>query len=315
MTVQPRPARMTSFIREVNAQSDLQIEPSLLLASEPWVARGFANSWPSVKRSQISDKDFLSYLGSCYSGAPITAIVAEAQHKGRYFYNEDLTGFNFYPLKTSLDKFIAQLIALKAQADAPSVYVGSTAIDPLLPTLNDHKALAGVLPNATTSLWLGNRSRIAAHFDFPRNIACCVSGRRRFSLFPPDQVANLYVGPWDITPAGQPISLVDLHSPDFSRFPNFQQALDTMVTVDLEPGDALYIPSFWWHHVEGLSPINGLINFWWHETGSKTASTIDLLKSNAGVIHALPPAQRQAMKAFYDHYVFSDETDPEYLPK
>ena len=306
---------MTSLIREVNAQSDHSIEPSLLLASEPWVARGFASSWPSVKRSQNSDQDFLSYLGSCYGGAPITAIVAEAQHKGRYFYNEDLTGFNFYPLKTSLDKFIAQLIALKAQADAPSVYVGSTAIDPLLPTLNDHKALASVLPNATTSLWLGNRSRIAAHFDFPRNIACCVSGRRRFSLFPPDQVANLYIGPWDITPAGQPISLVDLHSPDFSRFPNFQQALDTMITVDLEPGDALYIPSFWWHHVEGLSAINALINFWWHETGSKTASTIDLLKSNAGVIHALPPAQRQAMKAFYDHYVFSDETDPEYLPK
>jgi len=306
---------MTSLIREVNAQSDHSIEPSLLLASEPWVARGFASSWPSVKRSQTSDQDFLSYLGSCYGGAPITAIVAEAQHKGRYFYNEDLTGLNFYPLKTSLDKFIAQLIALKAQADAPSVYVGSTAIDPLLPTLNDHKALASVLPNATTSLWLGNRSRIAAHFDFPRNIACCVSGRRRFSLFPPDQVANLYIGPWDITPAGQPISLVDLHSPDFSRFPKFQQALDTMVTIDLEPGDALYIPSFWWHHVEGLSPINALINFWWHETAPKTASTIDLLKSNAEVIRALPSAQRQAVKAFYDHYVFSDATDPEYLPK
>lgn len=306
---------MTNLIREVNAQSNLPIESALLLASEPWVARGFANSWPSVKRSKNSDKDFLSYLESCYRGAPITAIVAEAGHEGRYFYNEDLTGFNFYPLKTSLDKFIRQLIALKAEANAPSVYVGSTAIDPLLPTLNDHKALAGVLPNATTSLWLGNRSRIAAHFDFPRNIACCVSGRRRFSLFPPDQVANLYIGPWDITPAGQPISLVDLHSPDFSRFPKFQQALDTMVTVDLEPGDALYVPSFWWHHVEGLSPINALINFWWHETASKTASTIDLLKSNAQVTRTLPSAQRQAVKAFYDHYVFSDESDPEYLPK
>lgn len=306
---------MTSLVREVNAQSDLPIEPSLLLASEPWVARGFANSWPSVKRSQNSDKDFLSYLGSCYSGTPITAIVAEANNKGRYFYNEDLTGFNFYPLKTSLDKFITQLIALEAQADPPSVYVGSTIIEPLLPTLTDHKALANNLPNATTSLWLGNRSRIATHFDFPRNIACCVSGKRRFTLFPPDQVANLYIGPWDITPAGQPISLVDLHSPDFSRFPKFQQALDSMVTIELEPGDALYIPSFWWHHVEGLSPINALINFWWHETGSKTASTIDLLKSNADVIRALPSAQRRAVKAFYDHYVFFDETDPEYLPK
>lgn len=306
---------MTNGIREVKAQNNSGLESALLQANEPWVARGFADSWPSVKYSQTSDKDFLSYIDSCYRGAPITAIVAEAHHEGRYFYNEDLTDFNFYPLKTSLDKFITQLIALESQTNAPSVYVGSANIDPLLPALSDHKMLASALPNVTTSLWLGNRSRIAAHFDFPRNIACCVAGTRRFTLFPPEQVGNLYIGPWDITPAGQPISLVDLHSPDFSRFPKFRQALDTVITVDLEPGDALYIPSFWWHHVEGLSPINSLINFWWHETESKTASTMDLLKSNTAVIRALPPAQRKAVKAFYDHYVFSDASDLEHIPK
>ena len=44
-----------------------------------------------------------------------------------------------------------------------------------------------------------------------------VAGRRRFTLFPPEQVANLYIGPLDLTPAGQPVSLVDQAQPDLVR--------------------------------------------------------------------------------------------------
>jgi hypothetical protein len=35
--------------------------------------------------------------------------------------------------------------------------------------------------------------------------------------------------------------------------------------VELEPGDALHIPSMWYHHVEGLEPFNMLVNYWWRE--------------------------------------------------
>ncbi|MFX8258165.1 cupin-like domain-containing protein, partial [Acinetobacter baumannii] len=67
-------------------------------------------------------------------------------------------------------------------------------------------------------------------------------------------------------PAGQPISLVDLAAPDLARFPRFAEALPHAQVVTLEPGDALFIPSQWWHGVEGLDPINALVNFWWRQT-------------------------------------------------
>ncbi|MFX7984900.1 cupin-like domain-containing protein, partial [Acinetobacter baumannii] len=86
------------------------------------------------------------------------------------------------------------------------------------------------------------------------------AGRRRFTVFPPEQLPNLYLGPLDPTPAGQPVSLVDFHQPDFERFPRFRDALAAGEAAELAPGDAVYIPSMWFHHVEGLAPVNLLIN-------------------------------------------------------
>lgn len=114
------------------------------------------------------------------------------------------------------------------------VYVGSTMIDHWLPGFRQHNDLALSEHNPVVSIWLGNRSRIAAHYDFPTNIACCGAGRRRVTLFPPDQLENLYVGPLDFTPAGQPISLVDFAEPDYERFPKFREALKSAVVVELE---------------------------------------------------------------------------------
>ena len=86
----------------------------------------------------------------------------------------------------------------------PAVYVGSTTVETCLPGLLDAQALAVAPPDALASIWLGNRSRIAAHQDLPDNLACVVAGRRRFTVFPPEQLPNLYIGPLDFTPAGQP---------------------------------------------------------------------------------------------------------------
>ena len=141
------------------------------------------------------------------------------------------------------------------------------------------------------SLWLGNHSLIAPHFDFPSNIACCVAGRRRFLLFPPDQVANLYVGPWDLTPAGQAISLVDTRQPDLQRHPNFKIAMTHALTAELKPGDVIYLPSLWWHQVESLSSVNGLVNYWWTETSPVYGAPMDALTHALMAIKSLPGAR------------------------
>ena len=37
------------------------------------------------------------------------------------------------------------------------------------------------------------------------------------------------------------------------------------------PGDAIYIPPLWWHHVESLGQFNVLVNYW-YRTGPDTAA-------------------------------------------
>src|SRR5206468_367295 len=91
---------------------------------------------------------------------------------------------------------------------------------------------------------------------------------RRFTLFPPEQLQNLYVGPLDFNPAGQAISLVDHAAPDLERFPRYAEALQHAQVAELEAGDAIFIPSMWWHAVEALAPFNALVKL--DEDGART---------------------------------------------
>ena len=113
-------------------------------------------------------------------------------------------------------------------------------------------------------MWIGNAVKVNTHFDLAYNIACVVGGRRRFTLFPPEQIENLYLAPLDFTPSGAPVSLVQFTNPDYGRFPRYAEALRHAVQAELEPGDALFIPFGWWHHVESLTPFNVLVNYWWN---------------------------------------------------
>jgi hypothetical protein len=134
-------------------------------------------------------------------------------------------------------------------------------------------------------------------------------GQRRFTVFPPEQVENLYVGPWDLTPAGQPISLVDMHQPDLDQFPRFSQAWAQAQVAELNPGDAIYLPGMWWHQVESLSAINGLVNYWWSETPTVFGAPMDAFNHALLSIKQLPSAQRRAWKALFDAYVFNEDED------
>lgn len=304
-------------IREVNLAPGTPPSDDLLTADTPWVARGYLADWPLVQRSLQGADVALAFLTEFYQGRPVNAFLAEPESEGRFFYNDDLTGFNFVQVSTQLTQVFEKLIAFSRNAqNNPSLYVGSTQTSAWLPGFNEAHPLPFTLPNPMTSLWIGNESRIAAHFDFPRNIACCVLGERRFTVFPPEQVENLYVGPWDLTPAGQPVSMVDFHQIDYEAFPKFKTAQDTAQVVTLQPGDVIYLPNMWWHQVESLSPINGLVNFWWQETPGVYGSPTEALKHAFLSIRSLPLHQRKALKAMFDHYVFAETTEHlEHLPE
>ena len=291
-------------IREFTGFRPGTVNDEVLSSIEPLVLRGLVAEWPVVKVAVKSSRSLVEYIHRFYSGEPLTASFGSPEIDGLVGYNDDLTGFNFDRGKVTFEDFFERLFKHIDDDQPPASYVGSTVLDNWFPGFRDANDLVlhGIDP--LVSLWIGNQIKVSAHFDFPDNIACCIAGRRRFTLFPPEQLENLYVGPWDMTPAGQAISLVDLRNPDFTRFPKFREAQKAALAVTLEPGDALFLPSMWWHHVEGLDGLNMLVNYWWRSTPAHMGTPLNVLKHALLGLRGLPPEQRRAWKNIFEYYVF-----------
>lgn len=275
-------------------------------ATHPVVLRGFVEHWSIVQAARHSDSGLLEYLKERASEKPVTVYRGKSgTEAGSIGYAKDFSGFSFErdsaPLPSVLDRL--------ASGCDETLYIGSTRIDQWLPGLRANNDIRFQSQKPIANFWLGTQTTIAAHCDSPQNIACCIAGERTFTLFPPEQVGNLYLGPVDLTPSGRAISLVDFEHPDFERFPRFKDALLAAQEVTLKPGDAIFIPSLWWHRVKSHSSLNMLINYWWKDTPDFKGIPDLALEHAILALRGLPKHQRDAWKAMFDHYVFGDYDD------
>lgn len=296
-------------IREISGCTPARIPDEVLRSEQPLILRGLVAEWPFVKAARQSAEAADQYLRRFYNQTPVTVSVGPAEIDGRIFYNDDLSGFNFEMQRAQLDEVLDEIKRHRDQGNPPVHYVGSTTVDYVLPGMRDENDLDLGEIDPLVSIWLGNQTCIAAHYDIPDNIACVAAGRRRFTLFPPEQLENLYVGPLDFAPAGQSISMVDLRNPDFDVFPKFRIALEQALVAEMEPGDALFIPSMWWHHVEGLDSLNVLINYWWRTSPAYMGTPMNVLNHAFLSIRDLPAAQRRAWQRIFEHYIFEPDDD------
>jgi hypothetical protein len=280
----------------------------VLESGEPAVLRGLVSDWPVIAAGRVSEAALLQYLRALDSGALVDAIMTAPEECGRMFYREGLDGFNFVRNRLPLSAVAEQALRYAGHERAPAVAVQSASMRQCLPDFAAANPLPVVHPSAEPRIWLGNAVTTPTHLDEWFNIGCVVYGRRRFTLFPPEQIVNLYVGPLDYAPTGAPMSLVQLHQPDFERFPRFRAALAAARSAELGPGDALFIPPLWWHHVESLEPLNVLVNYWWHASGAALGSDsgYDSLRHAILNIRKLPAPARAAWRALFDHFVFGE---------
>jgi hypothetical protein len=299
----------SSRIREVAEVDFALFHQEIRPASEPVVMRGLVRDWPAVAAAQESDAAIVDYLIECGPTKPVGAIAARPEEKGRFFYNEDLTGFNFVSGRGQLEMFLRDLLAVGNEANPPAMAMQSEVIPDVLPAFGEANRLA-LLPEVAPRIWIGNRIRVSPHCDLMENVACVVAGRRRFTLFPPEQVTNLYPGPFELTPAGTPVSMVDPLAPDLDRYPRFAAAWATAQQAELAPGDALYIPYMWWHGVESLEPVSILVNYWWNEGPANLSTPYDAMLHNILAFRHMPPDQRAVWKTMLDYYIFQSEGDP-----
>lgn len=102
------------------------------------------------------------------------------------------------------------------------------------------------------NLWLGPAGHTEPlHFDPADGTLIQTHGTKRAVLFGPAESEGLY--PFPILNATLPpwVSQVDIEAPDFAAFPALRGVLGRRVEAILAPGDALYIPAFWWHENTG----------------------------------------------------------------
>ena len=281
----------------------------------PVVIRSLVDTWPSVSHGRESAAAFCKYLGGLDSGVPVYTIVAPPDAGGRFFYNDDLQGLNFNRGQVPLAQVLSQLLAQSDDAAGHSIAVQSLPVEEVLPGFESGNTMPLLDDSVAATMWIGSRGKVAPHYDVHRNIACVVAGKRHFTLFPPEQAANLYPGPILGAPGGVPISLVNIWNPEYERFPGYAQAVEAAFEATLEPGDAIYIPSLWWHAVESLESFNVLVNYWWGGTGQYDVSPNDSLLHAILSIGDLDDEQRQAWRSFFDYYVFGEGEDPkDHLP-
>ncbi len=109
------------------------------------------------------------------------------------------------------------------------------------------------------NLWMGRAGTITPlHHDKTTNLLMQVAGTKRLILFAPQHNEHLY--PHEKGTRAAHMSRVDIDNPDLAQFPLFAQARALETT--LEPGDALFIPTLWWHQVYTIT--SGLsVNIWW----------------------------------------------------
>ncbi|NJM49532.1 MAG: cupin-like domain-containing protein [Sphingomonadales bacterium] len=282
-----------------------------LEAGHPVIFKGAADDWPLLKAGQQSRQDAAAYLKHHYHGRPITGFVGAAEIKGRFGYNADMTGLNFSASRYPLDEFLDRILACAGDEAAPSYYIGSTDVDHFLPGLRDENDLPlreeiFAQNPPMVSIWIGNRTTAAAHFDYSNNIACNLVGHRRFTLFPPDQIAHLYPGPLEPTPAGQVVTMVDFAAPDLVRYPDFAKAAAAAQVADLEPGDILLYPALWWHQVDAKDDFNVMINYWWNNSAAYIDTPMNTLLHAILSLRDRPEQEKRAWKNLFDYYIFGD---------
>jgi hypothetical protein len=90
-------------------------------------------------------------------------------------------------------------------------------------------------------LWFGPAGTVTPlHRDTSNILIAQVAGRKRYRMIPASQWQYLYNNEGVF-------SDVDCARPDLERYPEFRKA--TVTDVIVEPGEVLFMPVGWWHHV------------------------------------------------------------------
>jgi hypothetical protein len=250
-------------IAERSAPTPDEFRNEIVPAGRPFVLRSVAAGWPLVSAARQDPDQCMALLSAHASAEEADVLRAHPDEEGRFHYSGDGSSLNFDRGRGNVPGLLG---ALRDQQNAERPYAmvaQGLVAERYVPGFSKAHPMRLVPASAEPRLWIGNAAKVATHNDPVDNLAVVAVGRRRFTLFPPEAEPCLYMGPAHPTPAGTPVSMVHVSAPDLGRYPRFADALESAQEAELSPGDAIFIPKNWFHHVEALERFNVLVNYWW----------------------------------------------------
>jgi len=209
----------------------------------PVIFTGATDDWPALRKWSFDG------WRASYGDRPITVGHTE---KGRLVVSAK---GGIPQSEIQLGEFLDTL-----EEESPPFYMLSP-VEERLPELMDDVRFPEVCRQArwkTSRIWVGaagTTSRL--HRDWPENLFAQIVGRKRFILIDKRLSARVYSH--SRLSKVPNFSRVDIENPDYARFPKLRGVPQLSVVV--EPGELLYIPRMWWHHVRSLEPSIS-INLW-----------------------------------------------------
>ncbi|HZH03120.1 MAG TPA: cupin-like domain-containing protein [Myxococcaceae bacterium] len=286
--------------------------------TRPVVLTGCMEEWALFQALQgcSSDPERLAVLDGLMKDERVCFQTLPRSARGQYHYRNDLTGPS-YETSTDLvpfDNFSGRLRESLSGRSEDYVYMKAHNVSEdsaFFRALGENVLYLLRPEQLDPGVWIGSHGQVVnLHYDDFHNFICMGAGGKRVTLFPPDVMADIYHGPFDLTLGSACASQVRLIDADLERFPRFRRALgEAMVTV-LEPGDVLYTPPYWWHHVESFGftvMVNNRVPLMPIEQYEALAENV----TRAIRLFVSAPAEvRQAQAALYARQVFARPRPP-----
>ncbi|MEW6775593.1 MAG: cupin-like domain-containing protein [Bdellovibrionota bacterium] len=230
-------------VEEIHPPFPADIEIIRMDMKSPAVLRGYARDWPALAkwngeyfRNEFSDTrvpiasyvggrvNFLEGVGVDYSELPLGDMLQATRQESRSF-----------AIGAPLERFPARL---REDLRRPAVCEDAAWV----------RSKVFISPGGIGA---------PLHRDIPHNIYVQIAGRKKWILFSPADNANVY--PYPLFSKLPAFARADAETPDFGRFPCLRDARPWECV--LEPGDALLLPSFFWHQTRALD-FSISVNFW-----------------------------------------------------
>ncbi|MGQ7935487.1 cupin-like domain-containing protein [Paraburkholderia sp. D1E] len=217
----------------------------------PAIITDALNDWP------IADRWTPAYLAGVSKTQRVTLSTSS---DGRYQFDSSDDGAKSHAFDTAEIDFGTATARMLEEDAGDHIYVMQQSIPDVLPELLDNLVVPEwiVAQRPAINLWFGRRTTTQLHFDYSNNFFAQLYGSKQFTLFAPDESARLY--PYHHGTATAHISYVDLNAPDLARYPEFANAAPLSFTI--HSGELLFMPAFWWHHVQAAE-VAVSVNFWW----------------------------------------------------